>query len=155
MSVDKSKMDEAQLEILLGSLYDDFTCLYGASTGKLKKHPFYLVNRESHAEAAGLNFNYLTDASDGMLVRIQKTNYIDAAKALEQRGFVEMTPNEPLAFNLTLKGYEKIYNIRNQPKLSRFGIFLLRVNNHSGFVAYITLFVSIIALYYVIWSFYR
>lgn len=99
MSVDKSKMDEAQLEILLGSLYDDFTCLYGASTGKLNKHPFYLVNRESHAEAAGLNFNYLADASDGMLVRIQKTNYIDAAKALEQRGFVEMTPNEPLAFN--------------------------------------------------------
>ena len=53
MSGDKSKIDESQLEVLLESFYDDFTHLYGANTNALKKHPFYLVAREPHAEAAG------------------------------------------------------------------------------------------------------
>ena len=155
MSDDKSKIDESQLEVLLESFYDDFTHLYGANTNALKKHPFYLVAREPHAEAAGLNYSCLAAASDGQLWRVDKTNYVDAVKTLEQRGFVEMVSNESLVFNLTLKGYEKIFNLRNRPKLSRFGNFVSRIDSHSGFVSYLALFVAIIGLFYVVWSFYR
>lgn len=46
-------------------------------------------------------------------------------------------PNVPLAFNLTIQGYEKIYNLRLQPVLSWRDNFLITLNKYAGLMALI------------------
>ena len=103
---------EAQLEILLGCLYDEFASLHGAMTAKLDEHIFYVTNRMSCAKAADLNYMYPANSGDGIIVQVHNSNYIDAIKSLEQQGFVKWASHTSLAFHLTKLGHDKIHEER-------------------------------------------
>lgn len=155
MSINKPKLDEAQLQILLNCFYDEFTSFHGANTSKLGEYPIYVTNRMSCAKTAGLNFMYPAIAGDGRIVKMHNSGYVDAINTLEQRGFVKWMPNVPLAFNLTIQGYEKIYNLRLQPVLSWRDNFLITLNKYAGLMALIGIPIAVLGLLYTAWSYYK
>lgn len=128
----KPKIDETQLEILLDCFYEEFTSLHGANTSKLDEYPIYIMNRMSCAKAAHLNFIYPATAGDGQIVQMHNSGYVDAINTLEQRGLVKWMPNTPLAFNLTILGYNKIYKQRAKPVLSWWQKIRNSLNNNPG-----------------------
>lgn len=115
MTIKKPITKEAQLEILLGCLYDEFTSRHGAIASKLDEHLFYVTNRMSCAKAADLNYMYPANSDDGRIVQVHNSSYVDAMKTLEQQGFVKRASNTSLAFNLTNLGYNKIHEERMKP----------------------------------------
>ena len=117
MTIKKPITKEAQLEILLGCLYDEFTSRHGAIISKLDEHLFYVTNRMSCAKAADLNYMYPANSDDGRIVQVHNSSYVDAMKTLEQMGFVKRASNASLAFNLTKLGYDKIHEERMKPVL--------------------------------------
>lgn len=64
-------------------------------------------------------------------------------------------PNVPLAFNLTIQGYEKIYNLRLQPVLSWRDNFLITLNKYAGLMALIGIPIAVLGLLYTAWSYYK
>ena len=109
----------------------------------------------SCAKAAGLNFMYPAIAGDGQIVKMHNSGYVDAINTLEQRGLVKWMPNVPLAFNLTIQGYEKIYNLRLQPVLSWRDNFLITLNKYAGLMALIGIPIAVLGLLYTAWSYYK
>ena len=155
MSIKKPKLSEAKLEILLNCFYDEFTSLHGANTSKLDDYPIYATNRMSCAKAANLNFMYPAIAGDGRIVQMHNSGYVDAINTLGKRGFVKWMPNVPLAFNLTVQGYEKIYNQRLQPNFSWKDKFVIALNKYGGLIALIGLPFVILGTLYTVWSHYK
>lgn len=152
-SMRKPNFSEAQLEILLECFFDEFTSFHGANTSKLGEYAFSVINRDTHAEAAQLNFSYLVAVSDGKIVRMHNSGYVDAVKSLAQRGLVNWMPNKPLAFNLTLQGYEKISNKRMRPIISKWAEFMILLNNHNGFIAVVSAFIGFAGGFFIAWYF--
>jgi hypothetical protein len=152
---EKPKIEEAQLEILLNCFYDKFTSLYGANTVKLDDFPIYITNRMSFAKAADLNFMYPATTGEGQIVQVHNSNFSDAVRTLEHRGFVKKMPDVPLAFNLTIQGYEKIYNQRLQPVLSWKERALITLNKHTGLMTLVGIPIAVLGVLYAAWSYYK
>ncbi len=112
------KLNESQLADVLDCLYESFFKIHGANTSQLDKHGFYVTDRMSCSKAARLNFMYIAKARDGQHVQMHSSIYHQAISTLVQRGLAQWRPNEPLAFFLTLRGYEQAHNKRAQESTS-------------------------------------
>ena len=129
--------------------------MYGANTAKLGDFPIYVTNRISCAKVAGLNFTYQAIAGDGQVVKVHNSSYLDAINTLEQRGFVKSMPDVPLAFNLTIRGCEKIYNLRLQPVLSWRENALITLNKYTGLMTLVGIPIAALGVLCAAWSYYK
>ena len=70
-----------------------------------------------------------------------------------QRGLVNWMPNKPLAFNLTLQGYEKISNKRMRPIMSKWTEFMIFLNNHNSLIAIVSALFGFVGGVFIAWYF--
>ena len=133
------KIEERHLESLLNCLYDEFNSSHGANISKLNGHTFYATNRMTCAKVAGLNFMVTATGADGQVVQMHKSGYIDAIQTLEKRGLVKCVKETPLAFNLTIEGYNRVLKKRSQPVPSRWERIQGHLNSHTGLIAVVAI----------------
>lgn len=133
------RIEEHHLDKLLNCLYDKFNSSHGANTSKLDSCVFYVTDRMSCAKVAGLNFTQEVTGADGQVVQMHKSGYVDAIKTLEERGLVKWMKATPLAFNLTIAGYNRVVEQRSQPVLSRWERVQGYLNSHTGLIALVAI----------------
>jgi len=142
------KLSEEQLNDLVACLFHEFESKHGANTSMLEKHEFLLTDRDSCAKKSKLNSMQTATAADGQIVQMHTSSYVVAVETLKQRGLAKVAKSSPLAFTLTLQGYEHARQRLQQHTPSFLQRIQKTLNDHSGLIAVIAIIVGVVTAWW-------